>query len=89
MFYDALQLAKGPSLGTNFTLCCPYTLLAHFTELPWAADYGVSSRLIRVSVGLENAKVMHCYYMDDYVCSMSMHYWISILECEALYIIIE
>ena len=26
-FYDNLDCAKGPSLGTNFTLVCPYTLL--------------------------------------------------------------
>src|SRR6266566_1327941 len=30
-FYDALACAKGPSLGTNFTLACPYTILAHYT----------------------------------------------------------
>ena len=47
-------MSKGPSLGTNFTLCCPYTLLAHYTELEWAARCGVRADLIRVSVGLEN-----------------------------------
>lgn len=26
-FYDALDVYKGPSLGTNYTLSCPYTLL--------------------------------------------------------------
>jgi hypothetical protein len=26
-FYDALQACKGPSLGTNFTLVCPYTMV--------------------------------------------------------------
>jgi len=52
-FYDALAVNKGPSLGTNFTLVCPYTLLAHYTELDWAADFGVSAHLIRVSVGAE------------------------------------
>ena len=51
--YDNLQVCKGPSLGTNFTLCCPYTLLAHYTELEWAARCGVRADLIRVSVGLE------------------------------------
>jgi cystathionine gamma-synthase len=51
--YDALQLAKGPSLGTNFSICCPYTLLAHYTELPWAAECGLEANLLRVSVGLE------------------------------------
>lgn len=52
-FYDALGVSKGPSLGNNFTLVCPYTLLAHYTELEWAEAHGVSRYLIRVSVGLE------------------------------------
>lgn len=53
-FYDALEVSKGPSLGTNFTLCCPYTLLAHYQELGWAADCGVPRHLLRVSAGLED-----------------------------------
>lgn len=53
-FYDNLACAKGPSLGTNFTLCSPYTILAHFEELDWAEKYGVSRKLIRVSVGMED-----------------------------------
>ena len=55
-FYDALHLSKGPSLGTNFSLCCPYTLLAHYTELDWAAACGVPRHLLRVSAGLEEAE---------------------------------
>ena len=54
-FYDNLHLSKGPSLGTNFSLCCPYTLLAHYQELEWAANCGVPRHLLRVSVGLESA----------------------------------
>ncbi len=53
-FYDLLEVCKGPSLGTNFTLACPYVLLAHYNELSWAADCGVPEHLLRVSVGLEN-----------------------------------
>jgi cystathionine gamma-synthase len=52
--YDFLELSKGPSLGTNFTLCCPYTILAHFDEFEFAEKYGVDRRLIRISVGLED-----------------------------------
>jgi cystathionine gamma-synthase len=52
-FYDALRVCKGPSLGTNFTLACPYTLLAHYEELDWTESVGVSRWLIRVSAGLE------------------------------------
>ncbi|KAI1462962.1 PLP-dependent transferase [Daldinia caldariorum] len=52
-FYDALETAKGPSLGTNFTLTSPYVVLAHYQELDWAASFGVNPDLLRVSVGLE------------------------------------
>ncbi|KAI9147891.1 Cystathionine gamma-synthase [Paramyrothecium foliicola] len=52
-FYDAIEIAKGPSLGTNFTLCSPYVLLAHYQEMQWAAECGVDPNLVRVSVGLE------------------------------------
>jgi cystathionine gamma-synthase len=52
-FYDALDVYKGPSLGTNFTLACPYTLLAHYHELDFARAHGVCPNLVRVSVGME------------------------------------
>ncbi len=51
--YDALRLSKGPSFGTYFTLVCPYTLLAHYSELEWAEGCGVPANLLRVSCGLE------------------------------------
>lgn len=54
IFYDNLDTDKGPSLGTNFTLSSPYVILAHYTELDWAASCGVDADLIRFSVGLEN-----------------------------------
>ncbi|MGA1237053.1 MAG: PLP-dependent transferase [Limisphaerales bacterium] len=54
LIYDALEVCKGPSLGTVFTLACPFTLLAHYTELEWAEACGVSRYLIRLSVGLED-----------------------------------
>jgi cystathionine gamma-synthase len=52
-YFDRLNVSKGPSLGTNFTLACPYTLLAHYDELDWAESCGVDRFLIRVSAGLE------------------------------------
>ena len=57
-FFDALPCYKGPSLGTNFTLACPYTILAHFTELGWAAEFGVEEGLVRISVGTEDTSVL-------------------------------
>lgn len=55
-FFNNMDTAKGPSLGTNFTLCSPYVLLAHYQELDWAAQYGVDPDLVRVSVGLEETE---------------------------------
>ncbi len=55
-FYDAVDTAKGPSLGTNFTLTSPYVLLAHYQELDWAEEYGVERDLIRISLGLEETE---------------------------------
>ncbi|KAL4864961.1 hypothetical protein BDV12DRAFT_157386 [Aspergillus spectabilis] len=57
-FFDNLEVLKGPSLGTNFTLSCPYTLLAHYGELEWANSYGVEFDLVRISVGLEEASFL-------------------------------
>ncbi|KAH8428908.1 cystathionine gamma-synthase [Aspergillus melleus] len=53
-FFDCLEVLKGPSLGTNFTLGSPYTLLAHYGELDWANSFGVEFDLVRISVGLED-----------------------------------
>ncbi|AAS52846.2 AER164Cp [Eremothecium gossypii ATCC 10895] len=54
VFFDTLELCKGPSLGTNFTLACPYTVLAHYAEMDVVAEYGLERSLVRVSVGLED-----------------------------------
>ncbi|KAK1231065.1 Cystathionine gamma-synthase [Marasmius sp. AFHP31] len=57
-FFDNLACYKGPSLGTNFTLACPFTILAHYGELDWAEEFGVERGLVRVSVGLEERGVL-------------------------------
>lgn len=56
--YDAMEFCKGPSLGTNFSLACPYTLLAHYDELAWAESCGVDRTLIRFSCGLEPPEII-------------------------------
>ncbi|OIW30079.1 cystathionine gamma-synthase [Coniochaeta ligniaria NRRL 30616] len=56
VFFDSIESAKGPSLGTNFTLTSPYVVLAHFLELDWAASLGVDPDLLRISVGLEDTE---------------------------------
>jgi cystathionine gamma-synthase len=57
-FYDALEITKGPNLGTSFSLCCPFVLIAHYNELDWAESAGASRYLIRISIGLEPADVL-------------------------------
>ncbi|ETM00743.1 hypothetical protein L917_02555 [Phytophthora nicotianae] len=57
-FYNAMTVAKGPSLGTNFTLSCPYTLLAHYGELDFVESCGVDRNLIRISIGQEDVEVI-------------------------------
>jgi cystathionine gamma-synthase len=58
VFFDTLECAKGPSLGTNFTLASPYTILAHYPELDWAEGWGVDRNLVRISIGVEDIKVL-------------------------------
>lgn len=52
-FFDNLQVSKGPNLGTIFSLSCPFTILAHYDELDFATECGLSQYLIRFSTGLE------------------------------------
>lgn len=44
-FYDALDVYKGPSLGTNYTLACPYTLLVRACARAVRAGGGTVVRL--------------------------------------------
>ncbi|KAI0121608.1 pyridoxal phosphate-dependent transferase [Xylariales sp. AK1849] len=62
-FYDALDTAKGPSLGTNFTLTSPYVILAHYQELGWAESLGVNPNLLRISVGLEETEHLRTVFI--------------------------
>jgi cystathionine gamma-synthase len=68
-FFDALDIAKGPSLGTNFTLMCPYTLLAHYHELDFCLTYNVEPNLLRLSVGLEDFDVLKAKFEQAFTTS--------------------
>jgi cystathionine gamma-synthase len=57
-FYDAIDLCKGPSFGTNFTLVLPYAQVAHAFELDWAESQGMAKHIIRISVGLEDENAL-------------------------------
>jgi len=57
--YDALNFAKGPSLGAEFTLLMPYTYLAHWDLIlteegnKFLDEIGLPIDLLRISVGVE------------------------------------
>lgn len=53
-FYDVLDVCKGSSFGTNFTLVIPYVQLANYWNREKVPKYGVPQHILRVSVGLEN-----------------------------------
>ncbi len=65
-FFDQLRISKGPSLGTDFSLACPYTMLAHYDELDWAEGCGVSQNLIRFSIGLEPLDTLKKVFEDAF-----------------------
>lgn len=58
--YDALNFAKGPSLGTEFTLLMPYVYLAHYDYITskkgqlFLKEHNLPVDLLRISVGIEN-----------------------------------
>ena len=55
VLYDALDFAKGPSMGLEQTLVTPYPLLTHYHELDKIKnDGGIEGHLLRVSVGTED-----------------------------------
>ncbi|WP_419782439.1 PLP-dependent transferase [Malaciobacter marinus] len=58
--YDNLNFAKGPSLGTEFTLLMPYVYLAHYDYISckkgqeFLKKINLPIDLLRISVGTEN-----------------------------------
>ncbi len=59
-FYDNINLPKGPSLGSEFPLLMPYTLLAHYDEtkskvgLEYLSSIGLHPELLRLSIGVDD-----------------------------------
>lgn len=52
--FEKLRMSHGISLGTSYTLVCPYVQLAHYNELAWAKECGIDPYLLRVAVGTES-----------------------------------
>jgi cystathionine gamma-synthase len=59
VFYDAVEVMKGPSFGTRYTLLCPFMYLAHYDLVTQEegrallASVGLDPELIRISIGAE------------------------------------
>ncbi|OBS25878.1 hypothetical protein FPOA_06412 [Fusarium poae] len=54
LFYDTLDVCKGSSFGTNFTLVIPYVQLACYWTQDKCEKYGLPRHILRISVGLED-----------------------------------
>ncbi|KAF5706283.1 cystathionine gamma-synthase [Fusarium mundagurra] len=55
-FYDNLDICKGSSFGTNFTLAIPFVQLAVYNKQESNENYGLPKHIIRISVGLERPR---------------------------------
>lgn len=62
--YERLAVSRGISLGTSYTLVCPYVQLAHYHELEWAARCGIDPNLLRVAVGTEPWNDLRARFAD-------------------------
>ncbi|TRX89229.1 hypothetical protein FHL15_009927 [Xylaria flabelliformis] len=58
MFFDVLDVCKGPSLGAEVTLAQPYVQTVFYKEKAWAARYGLRESIIRISVGVEDPELL-------------------------------
>ncbi|KAL8704245.1 MAG: hypothetical protein Q9201_002591 [Fulgogasparrea decipioides] len=57
-FFNVLEIHKGPSLGVCVTLAQPYVQTVFARDKQWAASYGLSETIVRISVGLEDEKLL-------------------------------
>lgn len=62
-FFDTLNVHKGPSLGAHVTLAQPYVQTVFMREKEWAASYGLSESIVRISVGLENEQALAAEFL--------------------------
>ena len=69
-FYDAIEVAKGPSFGTSFSLLCPFLYLAHYDLVSDPAGRqtlhrnGIDPELLRFSCGTEPIDELKAIFSD-------------------------
>ncbi|PXA03778.1 hypothetical protein DDZ13_10855 [Coraliomargarita sinensis] len=75
-FYDAVNIMKGPSFGTRYTLLCPFMYLAHYDLVTteegraWLRSIGIDPDLIRISVGEEDYEAIENTFREALDASM-------------------
>lgn len=63
-FYDQIKIAKGPSLGQDFTIICPFIYLAHYELIQSESGREILNNnkipidLIRISIGTEDHEMI-------------------------------
>ena len=69
-FYDKIAVMKGPSFGVQTTLLCPFMYLAHYDLVTqekgrsFLKEAGLSSELIRISVGVEPYREIEAVFAE-------------------------
>ncbi|KAI9925961.1 hypothetical protein MW887_004420 [Aspergillus wentii] len=58
VFFNALNVHKGPSLGAPVTLAQPYVQTVFHKQKAWAGECGLHESIVRVSVGLEDKRAL-------------------------------
>ncbi|KAJ5887908.1 Cystathionine gamma-synthase [Penicillium taxi] len=54
VFFNCLNVHKGPSLGAPVTLAQPYVQTVFHNQIEWAGNCGLHESIVRVSVGMED-----------------------------------
>ena len=64
VFFNALNVHKGPSLGANITLVQPYVQTVFHKQKAWAVSCGLHESIVRVFVGLEDKEALLAAFTD-------------------------
>ncbi len=67
-FFDALNITKGPSLGTFYSIACLYTWLAH-KPVGSVGKFGVVPDFVRISFGIESFEDLQERIREAFVAS--------------------
>jgi cystathionine gamma-synthase len=75
LFYDKLDVCKGSSFGTNFTLVIPFVQLAAYQLQEKLEKYELPKHILRINVGLED---------PDEICAKMSEALVAVEEFEQM-----